>query len=75
MVEEGYDVQVVIDAGGSPTEIADDITRRTWENAGVRTTAISQLIADLTERWDTEDGGILVKILAKEIIPTFGQFE
>lgn len=75
MVEEGYDVQVVIDAGGSPTEIADDIARRTWENAGVRTTAINQLIADLTERWDTEDGGILVKILAEEIIPTFGQFK
>src|SRR5450432_3556633 len=35
MVEEGYDVQVVIDAGGSPTQIADDIAQQTWEKAGV----------------------------------------
>jgi nicotinamidase-related amidase len=74
MVEDGFDVQVVIDAGGSPTQIADDVARATWEKAGVRTTAINQLIADLTSRWDTEDGAKLVKILAEDIIPTFGQF-
>jgi nicotinamidase-related amidase len=74
MVEEGFDVQVVIDAGGSPTQIADDVARTTWEKAGVRTTAINQLIADLTGRWDTEDGAKLVKILAEDVIPTFGHF-
>jgi nicotinamidase-related amidase len=75
MLEEGFDVLVVIDAGGSPTQIADDLAQQTWENAGVRTIAISQLIAQLKGSWGTEDGKKLVQILAEEIIPTFGQFK
>jgi nicotinamidase-related amidase len=75
MVDEGYDVQVVIDAGGSPTQIADDLAQQTWEKVGVRTTAINQLIAELTNSWTTEDGGKLAQILAEVIIPTFGQFK
>jgi nicotinamidase-related amidase len=75
MVEEGFDVQVVIDAGGSPTQIADDLAQQTWEKAGVRTIAINQLISQLTSSWETEDGKKLVQILAEDIIPTFGQFK
>ena len=75
MVEEGFDVLVVIDAGGSPTQIADDLAQQTWEKAGVRTIAINQLIAQLTSSWGTEDGKKLVQILAEDIIPTFGQFK
>lgn len=75
MVEEGFDVQVVIDAGGSPTQIADDLAQQTWEKAGVRTTAINQLIAEMTGSWETEDGAKLVQILAEDIIPTFGKFK
>jgi len=75
MVEEGYDVQVVIDAGGSPTQIADDIAQKTWEKAGVRTTAINQLVAELTASWGTADGLKLVKILGEDVIPTFGKFK
>ena len=75
MVEEGYDVQVVIDAGGSPTQIADDTAQKTWEKAGVRTTAINQLVAELTASWGTEDGLKLVKILGEDVIPTFGKFD
>lgn len=75
MVEEGYDVQVVIDAGGSPTQIADDTAQKTWEKAGVRTTAINQLVAELTASWGTADGLKLVKILGEDVIPTFGKFK
>jgi nicotinamidase-related amidase len=74
MVEEGFDVQVVIDAGGSPTQIADDIAQQTWEKAGVRTTAINQLITEFASSWENEDGGKLIQILGEEIIPTFGKF-
>ena len=74
MVEEGFDVQVVIDAGGSPTQIADDIAQQTWEKAGVRTTAINQLITEFASSWENEDGGTLIQILGEEIIPTFGKF-
>ena len=75
MVEEGFDVQVVIDAGGSPTEIADDVARATWEKFGVRTNVINQLVTELTDRWESEDGGRLLQILLEDIIPTFGQFK
>lgn len=75
MVEEGFDVQVVMDAGGSPTQIADDLAQQTWEQAGVRTTAINQLVAEFTNRWDSEDGAKLEGILVELIIPTFGKFK
>lgn len=74
MVEEGFDVQVVIDAGGSPTQIADDVAQQTWEKAGVRTTTINQLVADMTESWATEDGQKIVQIVFEQVISKIGQF-
>lgn len=67
MQEEGFDVQVVIEAGGSPTEIGDDVARRTWEIHGVRTTSFNQLISELVHSWATEDGEKVVPILFEEI--------
>lgn len=74
MVEEGFDVQVVIDAGGSPTQIADDVAQQTWERDGVRTTTINQLVADMIESWATEDGENVVKIVYEEVISKIGKF-
>ncbi|MCM4154314.1 isochorismatase [Arenibacter sp. N53] len=67
MVEEGYDVQVVFDAGGSPTQTADDIARITWEKNGVRTTTANQLVAELIHSWATEDGQKVVPIVTEEV--------
>lgn len=67
MHEEGFDVQVVIDAGGSPTEIADDVARRTWENQGVRTTTFNQLISELVHSWATPEGEKVIPVLFEEI--------
>ncbi|SHN20052.1 isochorismatase family protein [Chitinophaga sp. CF418] len=67
MQEEGFDVQVVIDAGGSPTEIADDVARRTWEGQGVRTTSFNQLISELVHSWATPEGEKVIPILFEEI--------
>ncbi|MCS4304489.1 MULTISPECIES: isochorismatase family protein [unclassified Chryseobacterium] len=74
MIEEGFDVQVVIDAGGSPTQIADDVAQQTWEKAGVRTTTINQLVADMIDSWATEDGEKTVQIVFEEVISKIGQF-
>ncbi|REC64373.1 isochorismatase [Chryseobacterium pennae] len=74
MIEEGFDVQVVIDAGGSPTQIADDVAQQTWEKAGVRTTTINQLVADMIDSWATEDGEKTVQIVFEEVISKTGQF-
>ncbi|KPM30218.1 Nicotinamidase-like amidase [Croceitalea dokdonensis DOKDO 023] len=67
MQEDGYDVQVVIDAGGSPTEIADDVARKTWESNGVRTTSMNQLVSELIFSWETPEGQKVMPILFEEI--------
>lgn len=63
LVGQGYEVQVVADAGGSPTKIADDIALRRMEKAGVTLTTTNQLIAELAGSWSTPEGGQLVQAL------------
>ncbi|MFA6274376.1 MAG: hypothetical protein WC662_04410 [Candidatus Paceibacterota bacterium] len=74
MKEEGFNVQVVIDAGGSPSQIADDVARQTWENKGIRTTTINQLISELVHNWATEEGQKVPPILFEEVMSKVGQF-
>lgn len=74
MQEEGFNVQIVIDAGGSPTQIADDIAQQTWEREGVRTTTCNQLISEMIHSWATEDGGKILPVIYEEIISTVGKF-
>lgn len=63
LVGQGFEVQVVADAGGSPTKIADDIALRRMERAGVILTSTNQLIAELAVSWSTPEGGQLVQAL------------
>ena len=63
LVGQGFEVQVVADAGGSPTKMADDIALRRMERAGVTLTTTNQLIAELAGSWTTPDGGQLVQVL------------
>jgi len=67
MVEEGFDVQVVIDGGGAPSQMAEDVARNTWESHGVRTTTISQFISELVHSWATPEGEKVKPILFEEI--------
>src|SRR6185436_20383932 len=46
LVRDGFDVQVVADAGGSPSKMADDIALRRMERGGVTLTTTNQLIAE-----------------------------
>ncbi|HFK1812579.1 TPA: isochorismatase family protein [Bacillus cereus] len=64
---QGYDVQVVVDAGGSPTKIADETALRRMEQAGVTLTSTNQLIAELAGNWATEKGGQLIQILMDDV--------
>ena len=75
MKEEGFDIQVVIDAGGSPTQIADTIAQQTWEKEGIRTTTANQLISEMVHSWASEDGGKVLPIIFEEIISTIGKVE
>jgi nicotinamidase-related amidase len=74
MQKEGFNVQVVIDAGGSPTQIADDIAQQTWEREGVRTTTLQQLVSEMTHSWTSVDGAKALPIIFEEIISTIGKF-
>ena len=46
LVRESFEVQVVADAGGSPTKMSDDISLRRMERGDVTLTTTNQLIAD-----------------------------
>lgn len=63
LVRDGFEVQVVADAGGSPTKMADDISLRRMERGGVTLTTTNQLIAELAGSWATPEGGELVQLL------------
>jgi len=63
LVRAGFDVQVVADAGGSPTKIADDIALRRMEHAGVTLTTTVQLISELARNWTTPEGSQLIQVV------------
>jgi nicotinamidase-related amidase len=71
-VQQGYSVQVVVDACGSPTKIADEVALRRMERAGVTLTSTNQLIAELAQKWTTVEGGKLIEILFKDVLSKLG---
>ena len=63
---EGYSVQAVVDASGSPTRIADDMAFRQMERGGVVLTTTNALVAQLAQDWSSDAGGALIQILGEE---------
>ncbi|MBP6583792.1 MAG: isochorismatase family protein [Chromatiaceae bacterium] len=63
LVRDGFEVQVVADAGGSPSKMADDIALRRMERGGVTLTSTNQLIAELAGSWTTPEGGELIQVM------------
>jgi nicotinamidase-related amidase len=64
----GNQVQVVADAGGSPTKTADDISIRRMDKAGATITTTNQLLAELAHNWTTPNGSKIINILM-ELLP------
>ncbi len=62
-VEDGYEVQAVMDACGSPFEIGEEVSRRRMERAGVWLTATNTMIAELVQDWSSPEGEALMPIL------------
>jgi nicotinamidase-related amidase len=62
-VQEGFEVQAVLDASGSSYEIQEDISRRRMENAGVVLTTTNTIVAELVQNWSSPQGKELVKLL------------
>ncbi|MFG0456082.1 isochorismatase family protein [Shewanella mangrovisoli] len=67
LVVEGYEVQVVADAGGSPSKIGDDMALRRMEQAGVVLTSTNQVIAELAGSWSTPEG---MRIVQEVVMPS-----
>ncbi|XP_055355706.1 probable hydrolase YcaC [Paramacrobiotus metropolitanus] len=68
MVEDGYNVLVVQDAGGSPSRMADENARRLWEKAGARTITANALALELGRDWASPDGSKVIKVVMEEIV-------
>ncbi|WP_061291533.1 isochorismatase family protein [Azotobacter vinelandii] len=67
LVSEGFEVQVVADAGASPTKFADDMALRRMEKNGVTLTSTNQVIAELAGNWATPEG---MEIVQQVVMPT-----
>lgn len=61
LVSEGYEVQVVADAGASPRKFADDMALRRMEKNGATLTSTNQVIAELAGNWSTPEGTAIVQ--------------
>ncbi|MGJ9420673.1 isochorismatase family protein [Massilia sp. CMS3.1] len=62
-VADGFEVQAVMDASGSPFDISEDMARRRMERSGVWLTATNTMIAELVQDWRTPQGKELVQLL------------
>ena len=62
-LRDGYEVQVVADAGGSPTALADQIALRRMEHAGATITSTNQLLAELAGNWTGPEGAAIMPIV------------
>lgn len=71
-VEDGYQVQAVMDASGSPFDLSEEMSRRRMENGGVVLTATNTMIAELAQDWSTEAGSQLIQLLFQEVLPKIG---
>jgi nicotinamidase-related amidase len=63
LLDQGYDVQVVADAGGSPTEMADRAALDRMSKAGATIVSANMVIAELAGDWGTEEGGQVVQLI------------
>jgi nicotinamidase-related amidase len=61
LVDNGFEVQVIADAGGSPGKLSDDIALRRMEKGGATLSSTNQVIAELVGSWSTPEGERVVQ--------------
>lgn len=71
-VEDGFAVQAVLDASGSPSDLSEEFARQRMHDAGVVLTATNTLIAELAQDWSTPDGQQLIGLLFSDVFPALG---
>ncbi|MFW6693986.1 isochorismatase family protein [Streptomyces sp. MAR4 CNX-425] len=68
-LDRGHRVQVVADAGGSMSTLADEVARQRMANAGAGITSTNMILTELARHWATPAGEKLIPIVG-ELIPT-----
>lgn len=66
--EDGYEVQVVVDAGGSPTQVADEVSTQRMKDRGVTLTTTNQVMAELAYDWSSGAGHTIQTIMYEEVL-------
>lgn len=69
---EGFGVQAVMDASGSPSDMSEEFSRQRMRDAGVVLTATNTLIAELAQDWSTPQGQELIALLFSDVFPALG---
>jgi nicotinamidase-related amidase len=62
-VEEGFTVKVVCDACGSTNQIAEEMSWRRMEAAGVHLTSTNAIVAELVKNWASPAGAVAFPLL------------
>jgi len=62
-VREGFEVLAVLDASGSPSDLAEEMARRRMEQEGVILTTAATVIAELVHDWASPAGSELIQLL------------
>ncbi len=62
-LEEGFNVQVVCDACGSTNQIAEEMSWRRMERAGVSLTSTNAIVAELVKNWASPAGAVAFPLL------------
>lgn len=68
-IGEGFRVQAVMDASGSPFELSEDMSRRRMQDAGVILTATNTIIAEMAQNWSSPEGSQLIQLLFADVLP------
>lgn len=69
---EGFAVQAVMDASGSPSILSEDLSRLRMRDAGVVLTATNTLMAEFAQDWSTPAGQQLIALLFSDVFPALG---
>ena len=69
---EGFGVQTVMDASGSPSDFSEEFSRQRMRDAGVVLTATNTLIAEIAQDWSTPAEQQLIGLLFSDVFPALG---
>lgn len=70
--KEGFGVQAVMDASGSPSDLSEELSRQRMHDAGVVLTTTNTLMAEIAQDWSTPTGQQLITLLFTDVFPAMG---